>query len=179
LLDGTTNSDCDRNSIARHVLQTCFYCSSVFTSVHRRYSEHKNRFVERTWPTFKSHTTLVRQKNRSKNQAESTISDVLMTSNRIRIVQQHLIFILHSNKTFYTVILVDSHVLPTHYVEAPYRPGCMARLFTTNLDFSRSVCFRTASYKLWKFQEVSGRQGQCFRMDFRLFRMVQNGFQDV
>ena len=48
-----------------------------------------------------------------------------------------------------------------------------------SLAFSHSVCFRTAPYKFWKFQDVSRRQGQCFRTDFQSFRMVQNGFQDV
>ena len=61
-LNRTTNWDCGPNSIERSVPETFFYSSSVFTSVHGRYHEHKNRFLERTCPTSRSHTTLVPRK---------------------------------------------------------------------------------------------------------------------
>jgi hypothetical protein len=32
-------------------------------------------------------------------------------------------------------------------------------------------------YKYWKFQDVLGQHGQCFRTDFQSFKMVQDGFQ--
>jgi hypothetical protein len=42
-----------------------------------------------------------------------------------------------------------------------------------SLAFSRSVCFRTAPYKFWNFQDVSGqtfsRSGR-FRIDFQSFQ---------
>jgi hypothetical protein len=44
----------------------------------------------------------------------------------------------------------------------------------SSLTFSRSVCFRTAPYKFWNFQDVSGRQGQCFTTDFQSFKMVHD-----
>jgi hypothetical protein len=74
------------------------------------------------------------------------------------------LIILHS-KLVHVVYQAPNLKVPHHY---------HGYLSPFSLAFSRSVCFRTAPYKFWNFQDVSGRQGQCFRTDFQSFRTVQD-----